>query len=68
MLRGGLVFRAQILLYHSTFALNVIKKETKKHLENAEPAGFSSPHVDGIQELPEERLWYLALRFPLLLR
>jgi len=28
--RGGLVFKAHRLLYHSTLGLNIIKKEKKK--------------------------------------
>ena len=33
MIRGGLVFKAHRLLYHSTLGLRVIKKKKKHHPE-----------------------------------
>jgi len=46
--RGGLVFKAHRLLYHSTLGLRVIKK--KKRVENREeerPSRFSEARFSG---------------------
>ena len=44
LFRGGLVFKAHRLLYHSTLGLRVIKKKKKKYPADARRRQYPRPH------------------------
>jgi len=54
--RGGLVFKAHRLVYHSTLGLKVIKKRRKNLANRVFPRGAEREGVDGRKVVLDQRL------------